>query len=226
MINTLKRFFKGKRGVPDGVTSRSLFKESKDKDSTLINCIQCIHKQNCDFKDVDSYLCNYIKTYDIDLNKKCIILLDDNEGVVSFLKDDLKELSNSGVFNIDEFNIVEFTTEHAGFYLLAFLKTHPNVDIAFGIFDISLGGGVFDKYKGNIVLDGVDCFIETYNNNNAIKFLFFTGNKLNEYIKKNKEIVNKFKKFHKDDIRKYILFKTTLSPESRIEYIGNILKDI
>ena len=62
-----------------------------------------------------------------------------------------------------------------------------------------------------IIVGGVDSFIDTTLFYPDIKYFFYTGNKLNTYIKKNQEIVDKFKKYTGDDIEDHIVFKTSLT---------------
>lgn len=215
MFNIFKYFRKKDKGI----TSEDLFKLSKDKDNMLMDCNECIRKNECLIQESNkNYLCSYvIDLKDFDKTKDSILIIDDNPGVLSFLEDDLKHLG------IDRFNIIKFHSKYAGFNLLGTLKSYGNLNIKYGIFDLSLGGGVYNEKDGNIVIDGVDVFKECYNINKDMEYFFFTGNTLNTYIKKNQEMIDKFNEITSKDISKYILYKTKLNPDDRREYIKRFL---
>jgi len=208
------------------LTAEDLFKEDKQQDITESLCDWCVEKNECKLKNM-SYLCKFMEPLpDYDANKPSILILDDNMGVVSFIKDDLVELYEDGVFDINKYNILTFSSQNASFILSAALKRYDGLNIVFGIFDLTIGGGVYDEKHGNIILDGVDSMIECKELNPDMEYLFFTGNKMNEYITKNKLILKKYKDFTGKDMREKILFKTTLTPTDRKEYLGNLLKKL
>lgn len=209
-----------------GVTSDDIFKEQKEEDVKLLDCGNCEVLNICkvEVQKEEKYLCQFIKIIDdYDPEKPSILIFDDNMGVVSFLEDDLIEVDEENKINLSEYNILKFSSQYAGFQLQAALKTYNGLNIQYGIFDLTLGGGVYDEKKGNIVLDGVDAFISVQKMNPNLKYIFFTGNKLNPYIKKNKEIIEKFKAFNGSDISDHVLYKTSLSPEDRKNYIADFL---
>lgn len=213
-----------------GMTSTELFKEDVDKreydreNRKLGTCV-C---EVCDskYKDVcqintykNRYLKEVLKTIDIDESKETILLLDDNTGVLSFLMDDLKILRKKKLFDYKKYNILTFDSKLAGFKLRATLLSQQPLNIKFAIFDITLGGTLFSDDGENISLDGVDCYIDVAKEYPDTKYIFYTGNKLNPYIKKNEQIIKKFNDFTNDDIKSHVLFKTTLNREQRQEYL-------
>ena len=212
---------------PRFVTSEDLFKMDKDNDTkTQIDCCECPffkkYKKACNMKNQNSTLCKFIHIIDYDEKKPTIVILDDNEGVVSFLLDDVKEiLLSMGINNIyEKFNVLTFSSQYCAFNLISTINAYDIKNIDYGIFDITLGGGVFEENKGNIVLDGIDAFQACYEINSDMKYLFFTGNKLNPYIKKNKEIIEKFTKItNGKDLHDYILYKTSKTLEDRRQYL-------
>jgi len=218
-------FFKKKEIQNKGVTAEDLFREDKEKDVAKHDCTKCSHNNTCTMKMSEKdYLCGFVQDLeDYDKTKKSILLFDDNMGVISFLEDDLYELQESNVINLDDYNIIKFSSQYAAFHLQATLKAYDGLNIEYGFFDITLGGGVYDEKKGNIILDGVDAFISAKEYNKDLKFVFFTGNKLNPYINKNKIIINKFKESDDSDIKDHILYKTSLSPDDRRKYIAEFL---
>ena len=217
------------------VTSEDLFKDDKDNDVKIQKeCKECSffkkYQKSCNMSPHPSMLCRFLPSIDYDKSKKTIIILDDNEGVVSFLLDDIKEiLKNHGIEDIhQEFNLLTFSSQYCAFNLMSAIQAYNIQNIDYGIFDITLGGGVFEDNKGNIVLDGVDAFQICYEISNDMKYVFFTGNKLNPYIKKNKEVIEKFSTITGGkDLHDYVLYKTSKTLEDRRQYLYRYhLKDI
>lgn len=208
------------------VTSEDLFKQDKDNDALKPSlCESCELKNSCVLLN-SSYMCKYATRLPYyDKNKKSIIIVDDNEGVISFILDDLNYLQDKFGFDLSQYNILTFGTQYGVFKLKATLDVYGIDNVEFGIFDITLGGGVFDSTSGNVVLDGVDAFEMCYKlhqkgNNDKFKFLFFTGNKLNPYIKKNEETINKFNTITNGlNINDYVLYKTSKTMDSRRNYL-------
>lgn len=169
------------------------------------------------------YLKEVLHKVDIDPNKETILLMDDNSGVISFLVDDLRSLQKKGLFDYTEYNLLTIDTKLASFKLRALIKSKQKLNIKYAIYDITLGGTLFNDEGMNITLDGVDSFIDVQQVYPNTKYLFYTGNKLNPYIKKNEETITKFKNFTGENIEKHILFKTSLSRAERQEYLLNFL---
>jgi len=228
MFNFIKKWFKKEEDyTEENTTSSELFKEEKDNSGKIKSCKNCEVSDVCRLSNTgsESYLCGYVKRQkDYDPNKPSVLLFDDNYGVISFLKDDLEELDEENKINLKNYNIIEFTSKYAGFQALATLKSYSGLNIKYAIFDLTLGGGVYDEVKGNVILDGVDIFENVRYYNPDMRYIFFTGNKLNPYINKNKEIMDKFEKISGEDINKHILFKTNLTPEKRKDYLYKFIK--
>lgn len=220
-FNILNLFKKESKGT----TAEDLFKESKEEDLKEKDCSDCKLKDICKVnKEQESYLCGFtIELERYSRSKPSILLMDDNEGILSIIIDDLRELHKEGKIDLSSYNIVKFSSQYAAFNLIATMKAYDGLNIKYGIFDITLGGGVYDETKGNIVLDGIDAFIEAKTLNPRMKYVFFTGNKLNPYINKNKTIIEKFKDFTGDNINNYIVYKTTYSPQDRKKFLGDFL---
>lgn len=207
-------------------TAESIFKDSKEADIVKKTCNECNVRDICKLhnKNSPNYLCGFTQRLnDFDFNKPSILLFDDNMGVISVLEDDLQELEKEGFIKLEDYNILKFSTQHAAFQLQATIKAYQGLNIELAIFDITLGGGVYEEDLGNVVLDGVDTFKAVSDYNQNLKYIFFTGNKLNPYINKNKEIIEKYKKYTGEDIQDHILYKASLSPEDRKEYIKNFI---
>jgi hypothetical protein len=161
---------------------------------------------------------------DFDFNKNTILLLDDNAGVLSFLKDDIITIStNFEGFDVENYNILAVGSKYAGFMLIDLLKEYE-LHIEFAILDITLGGTVLSD-NGSITLDGVDVYtiLKEYSEN--LKYRFFTGNHLNMYEKRSKSIVNKFKESSGEDIRDKIILKGQNNISERLEEINKLLQE-
>lgn len=221
MLGFLKKLFSSSEEKEE-LTSSKLFKdEVNDNFKACFTCDNYFSKVNpCD----DEHKCS---AYDeemfqtFDPEKPTIILIDDHAGVISFLLDDLKDLN----ITTDFFNILTFSSEHAAFKLRTYLKKHhENLRVTHAIIDITLGGSLYQE-SGNVILDGVDVLIDIRKYYKNLEFIFFTGNKLNPYIKRNECIINKFKDEMNDDIMNYVLFKTSLSPVQRKEFIEEFFSE-
>ena len=205
------------------ITAEQLFKSDKKQNIEVDYCENCKVKSTCmaSYTGKPDYLCNFVQELpDYNPDKDSILLFDDNEGVVSFLYDDLVELNEDGQIVLANYNVLKFTGEFAAFSLLASLRPYKGLRIKIAVFDITIGGGVYNDGVGNIILDGVDAFIAVKEYNEDLIFSFFTGNKLNPYVHKNQEIIEKYKKATNNDIIDSVVYKTSLSFKDR----QNLLK--
>ena len=218
-------FFKPDQTRPNN-TSEKIFKEKFDEVKTSLT--EVAHKDSPFFDSEYSYLQNIHPAIisDFDPKKETIVLIDDNPGVISFLVDDLKALKKARKFDYTKYNILSFDTKLAAFKLRALLMTQPELNIKYGIFDITLGGTLYTETGENICLDGVDSFIDVSEQYPDVNYIFYTGNKLNTYIKKNQEVVDKFTRIMQDDINNHILFKTKYTISERREYLLKFFSQI
>jgi len=224
MIKMLKIFEKVKNifkieKEEDPLTAESLF---PDKEVIKHSCNGCGIKNYCNGKGQASNLCNYAIDLDgYDKNKDTILIIDDNEGVISFLMDDIEYLNEKDIIDLENINIITISGAHAAFTLELLYAKLERLSIKWAIIDITLGGSSMTE-NGNVKYTGVDVF-EMINKNkntpNEFKFLFYTGNNLNPYIKANERIINQFKEITGDDIKNYVLFKTSMDIERRRKYI-------
>lgn len=167
--------------------------------------------------------CKWVKKdIEYDPNKPSILIIDDNIGMVSFLRDDVESILEKKRIYPSEYNILEFSSNLAVYQFIATHRYYGGMNIAYAIIDITFGGTVLTA-NGNIRLTGVDVLKEIYNTNRELKFLFYTGNVLNHYIKSNAELINQFKEIYADDISNYVLFKTTLTMDERQKEIEDRL---
>ena len=105
MFEKILDIFKSKP-KKESVTSESLFKETfdnalKNKESEIEHPCKCklcqiTPNDNCNLNTEETaYLKEHLEIPELDPNKKTILLIDDNSGVLSFLMDDLKSLESS-----------------------------------------------------------------------------------------------------------------------------------
>ena len=221
IFEKIKNIFR-KEEEEDLLTAESLFPEEEEIPEH--SCDDCLIKKYCTKKGKMSDLCKYaidIKGYD--KNKDTILIIDDNKGVISFLMDDIEYLDEEKIINLKTINVITISGTHAAFTLELLYSKLEKLSIKWAIIDITLGGSAMTE-KGNLKYTGVDVFEMINKNKNTpkdFKFLFYTGNNLNPYIKANEKIINQFKELTGDDIKNYVLFKTSMDIDSRREYIIN-----
>lgn len=148
-----------------------------------------------------------------------ILIIDDNKGMVSFLEEDFLFLEEEGKICLEDINILAVSGVCSGFIFEDILKEYNCLNIKWAIIDITLGGSKMTE-TGNLKLTGVDVFEMIYKKNKNFKFLFYTGNSLNPYIKENKRIIDQFKNITGKDISDNVLFKTSMDMDSRRNYIA------
>ena len=142
--------------------------------------------------------------------------------MVSFLRDDIEEIFLKHKMRINDYNILEFSSKFAAYNFMATHEFYDGLNIMYAIIDITYGGSVQSNY-GNLRLTGVDIFREVYRNNPEVKFLFYTGNQLNPYIKANRELMDDFVEIYHDSIINYTLYKTTLDMDKRRDFFAEKL---
>jgi hypothetical protein len=181
-----------------------------------------------------------------DPSKQSILVIDDNPGMTSFLRDDIESILSD--LNITEdYNIIEFSSKFAAYYAIATIEYYDTLNITKAVIDITLGGAV-QTDVGNIKFNGIDVFEKLYELTPDLKFLFYTGNQLNSYIHSNKELIDRFDKIYHGDliqappgmlysdepmiktaeegkgkIFNFVLYKTALNIEERREYFKSVL---
>ena len=79
-----------------------------------------------------------------------------------------------------------------------------NLNIQYAIIDITLGGTLTLDNKV-IKLTGIDILEVLLKNNPKLKYILYTGNQMNTYIKPIKLIIDQYKKLTGEDIEKHIL---------------------
>jgi len=203
----------------DKLTAESMF---PDKEPIEHSCNGCLIESYCTKSGGSSNLCNYaIDITGYDKDKDTILIIDDNEGVISFLMDDIEYFDEKNIIDLETVNVITISGAHAAFTLELLYNKLERLSIKWAIIDITLGGSSMTE-NGNVKYTGVDVFEiinKDKNTSNEFKFLFYTGNNLNPYIKANERIIKQFKEITGDDIKDYVLFKTSMDIEKRRKYI-------
>ena len=135
-------------------------------------------------------------------NRKNLLIIDDNFGIVSLLKDSLKNDNN-----IKKLNFLTIKGQNAPVDFICLSSNNESFKIDYLIVDLIFGCVV--KTDNKIVkLSGIDILCEGLKKNKNLKFLIFTGNRLDETITENREMIKKFKKITGNkNIFDYVIFK-------------------
>jgi CheY-like chemotaxis protein len=74
--------------------------------------------------------CHWIqKLENFDKSKESILIIDDNEGVVSFIKDDLEVVFQERGMSLDSYNILEFSSGMAAYHFIATSQFYGGLNI-------------------------------------------------------------------------------------------------
>lgn len=188
----------------DELTAEVIFAGNKDDDLDPDDyCKNC----DCDIKFLEEF----------DASKKIILLIDDNPGIVSFLKDDMEYLIDKNIMD-NNLNILCASGSHSAFCLEKFLEEN-DITINYVIIDITFGGSII-KNHSIVKYTGIDVFDMCHKNNPDLKYMFYTGNKLNTYIKSNKNLIEQFKDIMNKELKDFVLFKTSLGTQERRNFIA------
>ena len=182
------------------------------------DCSSCHQKILCNSTGLNPD-CEWVMNLDCkDFTKPGILIIDDNPGIVSFLEDDLDVLDENEKIKISDYNVFSFTTKTAAYKFIATVRRYGNLNIKYAIIDITLGGTIntVDKI---VKLTGIDILEMLLEMNPETRYIFYTGNQMNKYIKTIANIMQQYKEITNKDISDSVLFKTELSMEDRQEYI-------
>ena len=230
-FRNVKNKFKKMEKVEDyqlDMISSVIFKETP-KDDKHFGCMGCNSYGSCKYSDSMKN-----SSYNIcDCNVQCkgpynpefetFLIIDDHQGVVSFLKDDIDMLQEEGFIKKD-INIIGIYGSHSAFCLEMFLEQNK-VRITKAIIDITLGGSVSTE-DGNLRYTGVDVYEMCLKNNKDFEYTFYTGNNLNPYIKSNKVILDRYTQVSGGkNLKDKALFKTSIDMDSRILFLKNLFRD-
>ena len=205
----------------DRMTEEFLFTPRKDKIVKEYTCSLNSMCHNHNSKDVCHI--EVEKADHFDFNKDTILIIDDNEGMISFLKDDLDYITDLPCCSsVKALNLLAISGRDAAFNFDKICNEVGDLRIKYAIIDITYGGTRITP-SGIIKNTGVDVFEKIYANNKDFKFIFYTGNNLNPYIKANKKLIEQFYNLTGKDIKDFVLFKTSLDMDNRRTYIKDKL---
>jgi len=183
-----------------------------------LGCTQCSGNKFCASTGLADDCTNVINLSEYDLTKPGILLIDDNPGIISFLEDDLEELDEDGKIKLDDWNVFSFTSKSAAYIMFATLRHYGDLNIKVAIIDITLGGTMNTSEK-IIKLTGVDAFEPLLELNPDLRYLFYTGNQMNNHIKTIGVIMQQYTNCTGKKITDNILFKTQMAMSDRQEYL-------
>lgn len=143
-----------------------------------------------------------------DSNKPTIVIIDDSMYVLDMVED---YLSIIGITE-ETHNILKFYGVYAPFILRDTLRLIKDLKIDYAIIDIVLPGKLKEhgRYEK---MDGIDIAMLLDKEYNCGKFLFFSGNVLNTYVKFIEDKVQRFKDYFNKNLLDYIVFKTSTDEE-------------
>ena len=150
-----------------------------------------------------------IEPQKFDKTKETIVIVDDNEGICAFLKDDLSDITDK--------NILTFSGIHAVFKCIKFCETY-NITPEYCILDI-IFNGIITKDKTNLKLNGIH-LLEYFLNKKNIHYCFFTGS-LSSNIH---DFDNQYNKLTKKDIQEKVIPKLVLNYKDRTRKIQELLE--
>jgi len=220
-LNKIKNIFNSESKSINTELTEDIFEDKTEEEAKSPNCANCEFSTYCKDRNYVTIHCDYVKSIQYHRNKKTILVLDDNPGIISFLIDDLKYFHDKGKLNLDEFNILEVSSADAGFIFEA-IFTKGNLHIDYAIIDITLGGSLTTN-EGIKKYTGVDVFEIIYKENKELKYIFYTGNNLNTYIKSNQNLVMQYNNLTNKDIKDKVLFKTSLDMDTRRKELYRML---
>jgi len=154
----------------------------------------------------------------LDLSKKTLLLIDDDSGIISLLNDIIKFSKMS-----QKINIINIKSSYAGF-LYFYLTKKYNIKIDYAIIDITYGGKL-QINNTNVSIEGISVFADLITKNPDLKFLFYTGNSLNEYILSSEKIIVFFNELTGNNIEKYAIHKNEYPPSKMLEIIKQVFKE-
>jgi hypothetical protein len=145
-------------------------------------------------KDVEPHDEITLRDFNIDPNKKTIVMIDDYAGITNTA--DII-INTSKDLNIDDYNIIKFWGIKAGKELLFWLEKNPEITIDIAIIDMLING-----------IDGVDIIYKMLKYSPNVRYKFYTGVDLegNEY-KYNKARA-KYLEFIGDDFLDKVVLKS------------------
>jgi len=220
MFDKIISFFKNKSEDP--ITAEALFVDSENEKTNVDSNDKNMHHfgQNNTEKferdDIENskWFHKWFKELpDFNPNKDSILIVDDNPGIISFILDDLEELEG-----FDNYNIITFDTNYAAYQFEATQQGYGGLNIKYAILDLTLGGTIPTE-DGPVKYTGVDIFQQITIFNPEVKVLFYTGNSLNDYVATSKKIINQFMELTGNDIKDFVLFKTSLDLNGRREFL-------
>ena len=140
-------------------------------------------------------------------NKPTLLIVDDNEGLISLIEDILETSEYA-----NKLNVLKISSIYAGFIFSLIQEKDKDLKIDYAIIDLSYGGVLHHEKYGNIRYEGISVFENVYKKNKDLKFFFYTGNNLNPYVYSSKKILDHFNSITNKDLKDYVVYKNQFPP--------------
>jgi len=221
LVEKIKSFFKKEKEE----IKENRYKNNEDNDfqtdiqdekNNLDKCNNCLFRLHCKIKSNVKLCEKYRLPENYDPNKKTILLIDDNFGIISFLEDDIKHIFKKYNLNEEEYNIITFSSQDAAIKTIFLTLNEKDFKVDYAIIDLTYGA-IIKTDNGNVKFNGVDVLCYLYKKNPNIKFIFYTGNALNKSIKTINDMIDKFKKCYGKDLDEFVINKNQFSYDERFE---------
>jgi hypothetical protein len=131
--------------------------------------------------------------HEYDPEKKNIIVMDDQKGMVNIF---IGELLSIKEYDVDKlFNILPIHGVYSAFKVERYIEANPDIKFDLAFLDMTLGGIL----KG-VEYDGIDVAIMLKNQNSKCEVLFLTGHIMNERVSIIFDYMQKFRDYFKEEI--------------------------
>lgn len=132
-------------------------------------------------------------TREYDPDKRNLMVMDDQKGMVHIFVDELESIEAFDVY--DRFNIMPVDGVFSAFKVERYLAANPDIRFDIAFLDMTLGG-IID----GVEYDGIDVAIMLKKNNPYCEIQFLTGHIMNERVSIIFDYMTKFKTFFGEDI--------------------------
>lgn len=154
-------------------------------------------------------------------NKKSILLIDDNQAITGFLREDLEYLNSNDVFNIEDYNIITVSGPHAAYNLHCLQEQNEGLNIEVAIIDTSYIGAIIQNVQAGR-FNGVDVY-ETISKYNPDVKVLFHSNCLNVSLKSTIKMLDHFFMLTGKKMENHLLVKTMFNIRKRRAIISEKL---
>jgi hypothetical protein len=216
------KIFSKKRKDKKSKEENPFFEEIKLLENYNYNnfCDQCKYKD----KKYCNNSCNQWKKFFNQNKKNNFLIIDDNKGIITLIKELIYELYLDKKIDLEKWNIIPFYDNQASVFLLKAIFNGELKNVKAALIDITYRNILRIENK-NIKINGIHLAYFLKKFFPEIKFYFYTGNTLNEYIKSQKFSKEFFEKTFGQKIDNFIINKMNTSDEELKNFIIKLIKD-